>query len=65
MAEGNSNAAVALIDDALERLGKARLAVDLAGDLLRDSRRQLDVAGDKIAAAAIELRDLAKAVRPS
>ena len=63
MVERNSNAAMALIDDALERLGKARLAVDLDGDLLDSSRRQLDVAGAKIAAAAVELRDLAKAVR--
>ena len=63
MVERNSNAAMALIDDALERLGKARLAVDLAGDLLDTSRRQLDVAGEKIAAAAVELRELAKAVR--
>lgn len=64
MAYLNSDAAVALIDAALQGLGKARLAVDLAGDLLEKSRGELDTAGDKIAAAAVELRELAKAVRP-
>lgn len=58
MVERNGNAGIALISDALERLGKARLSVDLAGDLLEQSRRELGRAGDIIAAAAIELRNL-------
>ena len=58
MAEANSTAAMALIDDALQKLGRARLAVDLAGDLMERSRREIDTAGDAIASAAIELRKL-------
>jgi hypothetical protein len=59
MVEGNSSAALALIDDSLERLGKARLSLGLAGDLLASSRKELDTAGDAIASAAVQLRELA------
>lgn len=53
-----SAAAAALIDDALQKLGKARLSLDLARDLLEKGSSELATAGDKIASAAIELRDL-------
>jgi hypothetical protein len=56
------NEATALIDDALDRLGKARLSVDMAADLLTRSKSELLTASDKIAAAAVELK-LAKEVR--
>ena len=48
----------ALIDDALQRLGKARLSLDLARDLLDKGKSELETAGDRIAAVAIELRTL-------
>jgi hypothetical protein len=40
------------IDDALQRLGKARLSLDLAKDLLDVGGRELATAADRLAAAA-------------
>lgn len=45
-----------ILADVLDRLGKARLSLDLARDLLTTIRSECDTAGDKIAAAAIEVR---------
>jgi hypothetical protein len=53
MADFNHTApAKALIDDALQRLGKARLSLDLARDLLDLGGTELATAADKLAAAA-------------
>jgi hypothetical protein len=58
-ADGNSNApARALIDDALQRLGKARLSLDLARDLLTQGNTELTTIGGRIASVAAELRGL-------
>jgi hypothetical protein len=46
----------ALIDDALQRLGTARLSLDLAKDLLDEGGAQIASAGERIATAAGELR---------
>jgi PBP1b-binding outer membrane lipoprotein LpoB len=56
--QDNSAPARALIDDALQRLGTARLSLDLAKDLLQRTSGELDRAGDRIASAAVELRTL-------
>jgi hypothetical protein len=45
-----------LIDDALQRLGTARLSLDLAKDLLDKGGAEIASAGERIAAAAGELR---------
>jgi ubiquinone/menaquinone biosynthesis C-methylase UbiE len=45
-----------LIDDALQRLGKARLSLDLARDLLTQGSAELTTASARIAAAAVDLR---------
>jgi hypothetical protein len=58
MADLNHNPAVVLINDALQRLGKARLSLDLAKDLMEKGEHELNSASDRIASAAIELRDL-------
>jgi hypothetical protein len=50
--------ALSLINDALQRLGKARLSLDLAKDLMVKGQSEMAVASDKIASAAIELRSL-------
>jgi hypothetical protein len=50
--------ALTLIHDALQRLGKARLSLDLAKDLMVRGADELTNASDRIASAAIELRDL-------
>ncbi|HEY2781063.1 MAG TPA: hypothetical protein VGI90_09805 [Steroidobacteraceae bacterium] len=63
MATANSTAAIAVLNDALERLGKARLSLDLARDLLANGGRELHSAGDRIADAATELRALVATVR--
>ena len=52
--------AIALVNDALQKLGKARLQLDLAKDLLTTTEHALTHAGDKVASSAIELRDLVK-----
>jgi hypothetical protein len=54
----NTAPARALIDDALQRLGRARLALDLARDLLAMETQALTSAGERIASAAAELRPL-------
>ena len=56
--QDSSAPARALIDDALQRLGKARLSLDLARDLLDKGKSELETAGDRIAAVAVELRAL-------
>jgi hypothetical protein len=53
-----TTSAIALINDALQRLGKARLSLDLAKDLMERGGHELLSASDRIAAAAIDLRDL-------
>lgn len=50
--------ALSLINDALQRLGKARLSIDLAKDLVVKGQSEMTAASDKIASAAIELRAL-------
>jgi hypothetical protein len=56
MADLHSNApAEALIKDALQRLGKARLSLGLANDLLDVGGRELATAADNLAAAAARL----------
>lgn len=50
--------ALTLINDALQRLGKARLSLDLAKELMVRGEDELTNASDRIASAAIELRDL-------
>ena len=50
----------ALVNDALQKLGKARLQLDLAKDLMNSTEHTLTYAGDKVASAAIELRELVK-----
>ena len=63
MADKDTAAAIAaLIDDALHKLGKARLSMELAGDLLEQSKGAIGTAGDRVAAAAIELRELVKTI---
>jgi hypothetical protein len=53
MADLHSNApAEALIKDALQRLGKARLSLDLTRDLLEMGGKELATAADNLAAAA-------------
>jgi hypothetical protein len=59
----NANPALALIDDALQRLGKARLSLGLAKDLMVRGESELDSASDRIASAAIELRDLSNRLK--
>lgn len=49
--------ALTLINDALQRLGKARLSLDLAKDLMVRGQDELTNASDRIGSAAIELRD--------
>ena len=63
MVARNDTAAMAVLNDALERLGRARLSIDLAADLMTSSRRELDLAGDKVASAAVELRALVQRVQ--
>jgi hypothetical protein len=53
-----NTSALTLINDALQRLGKARLSLDLAKDLMVRGADELTNASDRIASAAIELRDL-------
>jgi hypothetical protein len=50
--------ALELIRDALQRLGKARLSLDLAKGFMQQGEQELLSASDRIASAAIELRDL-------
>jgi hypothetical protein len=50
--------ALTLIHDALQRLGKARLSLDLAMELMTKGEDELTNASDRIASAAIELREL-------
>jgi hypothetical protein len=61
MANGNYTVtAIALVNDALQKLGNARLQLDLAKDLMASTEHALTHAADKVASAAIELRDLVK-----
>lgn len=55
---GEVAALLALLDDVLQRLGKARLSLDLARDLFDKAGNECATAGDKIASAAIEVRAL-------
>lgn len=52
----------ALIDDALQRLGKARLSLGLARELLTKGSAELTTASERIAAAAADLRTLTSPV---
>jgi N-acetylglucosamine-6-phosphate deacetylase len=52
--------AVVLVNDALQKLGKVRLQLDLAKDLMTSTEHALTHAGDKVASAAIELRELVR-----
>jgi hypothetical protein len=58
LANPDNTPALTLINDALQRLGKARLSLDLAKDLMVRGEDELTNASDRIASAAIELRDL-------
>lgn len=61
MVETNDSAvAVALVEDTLRRLGKARLALDLARILMAQSSSRWKTASDKIASAETELRMLVR-----
>ena len=53
-----NTSALALIHDALQRLGTARLSLDLAKDLMEKGEHELNSASDRIASAAVELRTL-------
>jgi hypothetical protein len=57
LANPDNTPALVLINDALQRLGKARLSLDLAKDLMVRGEGELTNASDRIAWAAIELRD--------
>ena len=50
--DNNTAPAEALIKDALQRLGKARLSLDLTRDLLEMGGKELATAADNLAAAA-------------
>jgi hypothetical protein len=50
--DNNTAPAEALIKDALQRLGKARLSLDLTRDLLEMGGKELAAAADNLAAAA-------------
>jgi hypothetical protein len=56
MADHSNAPARALIDDALQRLGKTRLLLDLARDLFTRGSAELTTAGLRIAAAADDLK---------
>jgi exonuclease VII small subunit len=54
---------LALLDDVLQRLGKARLSLDMARDLFERADSECTTAGQKIEAAATEVRQLVQAAR--
>jgi hypothetical protein len=62
MADCNCNAKAAL-DDAVQKIGRARLAVDLAHDLIDGAHRQIGTANDALATAGTLLQSLAQEVR--